>query len=281
MNNNNNNEITFLHVPFDQKDKAKALGARWDSAQKKWFVPAGMSVQLFSQWLNAPSVPVQAPKKTLDTSLWVAVPEHSPKLYVDLVPKTGWYSNLRSELAKEEWDLVRHTAYKLAGNKCEICGDSGFNQNFRHAVEAHERWSFDATTGTQILVGVQALCPACHQATHMGLANIRGVAVEATAHLAKVNNWSAHEANDHIQKAFADWIERSEKKWRLDMSWLLVYESELSKETVDKIRQAMKSDGSDRKMANASVKEEKEYFESENDSASEIMLGIMSQAGII
>ena len=105
MNNNNKNEITFLHVPFDQKDKAKALGARWDSAEKKWFVPAGMPVQVFSQWLNAPAKPVHAERKTLDTRLWVAVPEHSPKLYVDLVPKTGWYSNLRSELAKEEWDL--------------------------------------------------------------------------------------------------------------------------------------------------------------------------------
>ena len=27
-----------LNVPYDQKDKAKALGAKWDPASKKWWV---------------------------------------------------------------------------------------------------------------------------------------------------------------------------------------------------------------------------------------------------
>jgi len=279
MDNKNNNEITYLHVPFDQKDQAKALGARWNGTEKKWFVPAGVPIKPFSRWLNAP--PPKPEKKTLDTSRWVRVPEHSPRLYVDLVPKTGWYSNLRSELAPHEWDLVRFTAYKVAGNKCEICGDTGFNQGLRHAVEAHERWAYDNKTGTQTLIGVQALCPACHRSTHMGLANIRGQSQEATEHLAKVNDWSARETNKHVEDAFADWMERSERKWRLDMSWLLVYEDELSEATIEKIRHAMASDGSDRLMANASIQEDKEDWQGDNDSGSEIMLGIMSQTGII
>lgn len=275
---NNNNEITFLHVPFAEKDKAKSLGARWSATDKKWFVPAGVALKPFSQWLKAPAT---IEKKTLDTSRWVKVPEHSPKLYVDLVPKTGWYSNLRSELATHEWDLIRHTAYKLAGNKCEICGESGFAQGKSHAVECHERWTYDNTTLTQTLAGVQALCPNCHTATHMGLANIRGQSQEATVHLATVNGWSAHETNEHVQNAFADWIERSEKKWRLDMSWLLAYENELSTATVAKVRQAMASDGSDRKMANARIEERWEGQSEEDMTGAEIMAGIMSQAGII
>ena len=44
---------TYLTVPFSQKDKAKALGARWDSAQKQWFVPAGMELAPFQAWLPA------------------------------------------------------------------------------------------------------------------------------------------------------------------------------------------------------------------------------------
>lgn len=42
---------TYLHVPYAQKDEAKALGARWDNSQRKWYVPAGIAVESFSRWL--------------------------------------------------------------------------------------------------------------------------------------------------------------------------------------------------------------------------------------
>ncbi len=41
---------TYLNVPFAEKDVAKALGARWDPAQKKWYVPPGKELGLFAQW---------------------------------------------------------------------------------------------------------------------------------------------------------------------------------------------------------------------------------------
>ncbi|MCX7097861.1 MAG: DUF5710 domain-containing protein [Methylococcales bacterium] len=41
---------TYLNVPFAQKDAAKALGARWDPAAKKWYVPADKDLALFAQW---------------------------------------------------------------------------------------------------------------------------------------------------------------------------------------------------------------------------------------
>ncbi|MGJ7512636.1 exodeoxyribonuclease VII large subunit [Variovorax sp. GT1P44] len=44
---------TYLTVPFSQKDKAKAQGARWDTAQKKWYVPAGLELAPFQAWLPA------------------------------------------------------------------------------------------------------------------------------------------------------------------------------------------------------------------------------------
>lgn len=39
-----------IHVPFEQKDAAKALGARWLPAEKTWYVPHGIDVNLFSRW---------------------------------------------------------------------------------------------------------------------------------------------------------------------------------------------------------------------------------------
>ena len=40
----------YLNVPYAQKDAAKALGARWDAANKKWYVPAGKDISLFAAW---------------------------------------------------------------------------------------------------------------------------------------------------------------------------------------------------------------------------------------
>lgn len=44
---------TYLDVPFKEKDEAKALGARWDAHERKWYVPEGKDVALFSAWLPA------------------------------------------------------------------------------------------------------------------------------------------------------------------------------------------------------------------------------------
>lgn len=45
--------VTFLSVPFRDKDAAKALGARWDPLQRMWFVPAGRELAPFAAWLPA------------------------------------------------------------------------------------------------------------------------------------------------------------------------------------------------------------------------------------
>jgi hypothetical protein len=40
----------LLTVPFAEKDNAKALGAKWDAAAKKWYVPQGLDINLFESW---------------------------------------------------------------------------------------------------------------------------------------------------------------------------------------------------------------------------------------
>ena len=54
---------TYLNVPFAQKDAVKALGARWDAANKKWYVPAGKDIALFAQW-QAQSGTMESPPTT-------------------------------------------------------------------------------------------------------------------------------------------------------------------------------------------------------------------------
>ena len=41
-----------LLCPFQEKDKVKQLGARWDPIDKIWFVPAGVDPTPFRQWLR-------------------------------------------------------------------------------------------------------------------------------------------------------------------------------------------------------------------------------------
>jgi hypothetical protein len=45
-------EPTYLNVPFQEKDQAKALGAKWNAREKRWYVPAGASIEGFSRWLE-------------------------------------------------------------------------------------------------------------------------------------------------------------------------------------------------------------------------------------
>ena len=55
---------TYLNVPFAQKDAAKALGARWDAANKKWYVPGDKDIALFAQWQAQSGVSASAATTT-------------------------------------------------------------------------------------------------------------------------------------------------------------------------------------------------------------------------
>jgi hypothetical protein len=41
----------YLDVPFPEKDQVKALGARWDRDARSWYVPAGVDLEPFADWL--------------------------------------------------------------------------------------------------------------------------------------------------------------------------------------------------------------------------------------
>ena len=44
---------TFLNTPFEDKDRVKALGARWNAERRQWCVPAGIDLAPFFSWLPA------------------------------------------------------------------------------------------------------------------------------------------------------------------------------------------------------------------------------------
>jgi Domain of unknown function (DUF5710) len=192
----------YLNVPYSQKDTAKSLGARWDQGTRRWFVPSKIPIDQFNQWL-----PVKRPSKPT---------QQQPRLTIKLVPKSCWYSNVRSEVTPQSWELLKKRTFKAANYRCEICGGQG-NQ---HPVECHEVWDYDDVRHIQRLVRLIALCPACHECKHIGFANVRGRGDIAAAHLASVNQWSAAVVSDYIGGCFKLWERRSQFKWDLDISCL-------------------------------------------------------------
>jgi len=126
---------------------------------------------------------------------------------------------VRDRVSRQDWDRIRSQVYEQADRRCEVCGGRGS----RHPVECHEVWEYDDASGVQRLVRMIALCPACHEVKHIGLAGMKGRGDLACAHLAEVNGWTSEVAARCVEDAFAMWRTRSSRTWALDVSALAAY----------------------------------------------------------
>jgi len=142
------------------------------------------------------------------------------KLTSELVPKTAWYSNVRSNVPRSEWDIIRQRVYAAAGHICEVCGGVGKN----HPVECHEVWDYNDKTNIQKLVRMIALCPACHSVKHLGRARAVGIYHLAMEQLMKVNGWNREEAIEYATGVFVEWKERSKHQWKINLDILKSYQ---------------------------------------------------------
>ncbi len=140
----------------------------------------------------------------------------NPKLSIELVPRSSWFNNVRSEVTKVEWDSIKSIIFKKARYCCEICGKRGA----KWPVECHEIWHYDDKQKIQSLKGFIALCPSCHEVKHAGLAELKGKGAVAAAHLAIINKWKYFDAKKYIKMQFDIWEERSEHSWLLDVKLL-------------------------------------------------------------
>jgi Domain of unknown function (DUF5710) len=199
----------WLDVPFSDNDEAKRLGARWDQAERRWYAPRpGMAA--LARWAPRPPLPDLLPGE--DRCF-------GPGLFVDLVPKSCWFTNVRTCVAPGDWDRVRRMVYHRAGDRCEACGRRR-DPEMGIRMEAHERWDFDDARGVQVLRRLICLCNDCHGTTHFGLANIQGRSAQALEHLALVTGTSRELAEAHVADAFSLWQQRSARTWDLDLTIL-------------------------------------------------------------
>ena len=147
-------------------------------------------------------------------------------LTIELVPHTCWWTNVRSNVSKKDWEKCKAYVRARSGDKCEVCGGQGT----KHPVECHEIWEYEmiaygSGANVQRLVDLIALCPDCHRVKHIGhTTQIGGVKAldRAIQHLCRVNQWEPEEAEAYIQQAFKEFDRRSLEEWELDIDFLAV-----------------------------------------------------------
>jgi hypothetical protein len=143
-----------------------------------------------------------------------------PKLIVELIPKTCHFSNVRTTLKTKDWNTIRFISYENANHQCEICGQNGIDQGYKHRVECHEIWKYNNRTKTQKLIGLISLCPLCHQVKHIGRAFALGKQPDVFKQLEIVNDWDHKQVVEHVAQAFETYKLQSKYEWKLDISIL-------------------------------------------------------------
>ena len=140
-------------------------------------------------------------------------------LFVDLIPTSCWFTNVRTCVSPADWARVKALVVGRTGQRCEVCG-IGAEPSHGLWLEAHERWSYDDSTRVQTLRRLVCLYTRCHRTTHFGFAEVTGQGLQAHAHLRAVNQWGDADADAHIATAARVWRARSAVDWSLDLSIL-------------------------------------------------------------
>lgn len=149
------------------------------------------------------------------------------KLEVSLIPAKAWGRNVRAVVSESSWFTLRSKfgaifdAYKNYPALTEPLVCSGCGKSFSENLHLHEKWEFDDENLIQKLSGFVAICEDCHNAIHMGRANLVGVGDSAREHIKKVNSWTDSQLIKHLNDASSQWSRRIDLVYQLDLSWLL------------------------------------------------------------
>jgi hypothetical protein len=195
--------MIYLNIPYNDRKIAKNLGGKWDAKSKKWYCEDENNELCSLYDIYKSDITIVGEDRDFGSN----------KLYIDMIPKTSYFNNVRSIFNECDWNLIRHYIYERVNNRCECCG-----RKRSKYLEAHERWEFNEETKTQKLVRIIALCKLCHSATHYGHSKRRKNMDNINMHIKKINNFTDEELQTHIKDAYKTWNERNKIKWELDFS---------------------------------------------------------------
>jgi Domain of unknown function (DUF5710) len=206
--------VVWLDVPYNEKDQAKAAGARWNPKERRWFAPQPDMPGL-ERWAARPPLPTLLPGE--DRAF-------GSGLFVDMVPNSCWFTNVRSCVEPVDWERLRHMVYGRAGLQCEICSAPQVSAK-KQWLDAHERWEYTEDL-VQRLRRIICLCQPCHDMTHYGFLVTRyqwgqvseEYANRVLAHFQRVTGFSDEQGEAHIDEAWELWEWRNQFDWTLDLS---------------------------------------------------------------
>lgn len=98
---------TYLAVPYAEKNEAKQLGARWDPAERAWYVPSGVDTAAFARWLGdvagSPAPPVEAARERVPVAEATPGAQVAPEAMglADYLSRAGLI--VREHLAAPTW----------------------------------------------------------------------------------------------------------------------------------------------------------------------------------
>lgn len=158
-----------------------------------------------------------------------------PKLEIELVPSTCFFTNLQSILDNADWDTLRKKILKNADYKCEICGEKG--EELHEVFEYEEIYADDIPEPMRIqkLSHCQKICFLCHEAKHFGIAQVKGNGERAKETLMRVNGWDDKQTEKYVREKFSEWHKRSRYKWILDIKKMSDYKIDMTK-YIDKLK---------------------------------------------
>lgn len=196
----------YLDVPYDEKNEAKALGAKWDNNVKKWYSVESNN-ELVKKW---------GEEARIIHELCEEDRTYGTGLNVEFTPKSCWCKKI--QYAVKWCDRTRLNDYVLGrvNRTCETCNV----QDTQLEYHMHGRWIYNEETHTQKLVRLMALCDACNTATHFGTAHFNGRKNDAISQLKKVNTFSDEQVQQHIDDAYAFVKTLNQHKWTVDLSLL-------------------------------------------------------------
>jgi hypothetical protein len=218
--------MIYLNVPFEQKDIAKSMGARWDPEKKLWFSPNESFKTLIETFGGSLSSQTAVKKtkininkkqdspliniKNLDLSL-------GQTLLVELIPKNNnlEFHSLHRNLSQNNYYQLKTTICKALGYRCQICSlDCSQLDNEDKRMYLCERWNFNSKNNFCILEKIIGVCNKCMITIRLKDKHA------ALKHLMEINKLSEEDAKQHISNSFVLWKKRNEIVWTLDLSLL-------------------------------------------------------------
>jgi Domain of unknown function (DUF5710) len=104
----------YFKVDVGEKHVAKAYGGRWDADLRTWYADTLATIQALSAHFKQRNmVPVQLIGEDRSFA--------GNQLFIDLIPETAWYANVRAMVHPCDWDRVRWHVYARANHCCECC----------------------------------------------------------------------------------------------------------------------------------------------------------------